>query len=476
MKDRIVCKKLQLLTEKELKQFTKYCKREVSSKPVLALGTVLCNQLLSNKLSDEKAFEAVYGKETFNLSKLNKICSKLNSLVSEFVIRELNVNDDSDQQIKKELELLNFYTKRGAGDLGRSTISRVKKQLDKRPAKDAFHFESLSKLYESSNTLLLGTMSKKRNYQESNDNLDLWYCFMKFNQLGFMAADAKIHNRTYEFHLADALTEHLSKNPYGEQPILDLLARSYQLSLGTHSYEFIEEFELQLKQHADNLGKEDVRNLYNCLTYAYYFSEADRYKFGKKLFDLLSYQIENDILLIDGYLPPLTLTNYTSVSLKIKEPEWILNMINENRNKLLPEIRKGSYHFNIAKCLLVKQDYNEAAAELNLLSDYKFKNLQFDLATRRLRIKIYYKLSIHDTEYNRYEPSRTIAAFKKFLFDKKNNLAEEFIESNNAFCNIVLRLSEHTANKNGAKILEKINATKRLEDRAWLTKEVDEIL
>jgi len=476
MKDRLVCKRLKLLSAKELVRFAKYSKRESSNSPVWALSDLLVKQLYSEKLTQQKAFKIIYKNEAFSLPKLNKVCSKLNALLNRFIITHLSETPDDEQEILDEMELLKFYTNRGVGEFGQASIKKIEKLLEKKNVKDEFYFKQKTALSKMSNSLLQRTLSKKRNYQKANDHLDQWYCFVKLDQLAEMGTDAKLHNRQYNFHLADSILAHLDSKPYGEQPVLELLSSYYKVSLGGQDLSYVENFEVQIEKNIDSLSKTDAQKLFTVLTNAYYFAEPDKYKLSKKIFDLMTYQIDKEILLVDGFLPPLMLENYTSLSLKVKDPDWALQMVDDLKDNLLPEYRKGSYHYNISKCLLAKKAYNEAASELHNINDYKIKYLSLNLATRRLRIKIYYKLSMKDSEYNRYEPSRTITSFKKFLFDKKNDLAEEIIESNNAFCKIVLRLSEFTSNKDASKILSQINETKRLDDRSWLIAEVKELI
>ena len=103
-----------------------------------------------------------------------------------------------------------------------------------------------------------------------------------------------------------------------------------------------------------------------------------------------------------------------------------------------------------------------------LLPNHKFKDYAYELALRRLEIKIYYELNLDAVDAK-------LNAFKNYLFEAhRRHLPTDKYDPNNNFVNIVKRMLEMGLKTEKAhKLKEQLLASRHYTDRNWLLTKLD---
>lgn len=143
------------------------------------------------------------------------------------------------------------------------------------------------------------------------------------------------------------------------------------------------------------------------------------------------------------------------------EYDWVAEFINTYASQLVgTEEKEELVQYHKANLAFHRGQIKEA---FRLLPNHKFKDYAYELALRRLEIKIYYELKLDAVDAK-------LNAFKNYLFEAhRRNLPTDKYEPNNNFVNIVKRMLElnvktDKANRLKTQLLESGHYT----DRNWL--------
>lgn len=242
------------------------------------------------------------------------------------------------------------------------------------------------------------------------------------------------------------------------QMVLDFKNREYP-----NYYKYKNEF----FQHFRLFNQKEKNDILTLLFHACY----ENYKKGEadaqnELFELSCFVVDNDLLMVDGYIFTGRFWNIVHIGLSSGELDWTDKVIEEYGEYLEEEIREDI--ITICKALLAfnRKKYSDA---LQLLSTVKFQNPVYGLYSKSVQLQCYYELG---DEYD--DLFRNLSKSFYLYITRKHTFSESM---KNSFCNFIslatqLQNAKYDPNKNFDGIFKKINTTENLAYKSWLKEKV----
>ena len=183
-------------------------------------------------------------------------------------------------------------------------------------------------------------------------------------------------------------------------------------------------------------------------------------------FNMLKEHLSKGYLHYANGLMMSTFINIVTMGLHSGAYDWIEEFIETYAPQLVGTEEKNELlQYNKANLAFHRGKIKEA---FNLLPNHKFKDYGYELALRRLEIKICYELESEtlDSKLN---------AFKNYLFEAhRRNLPTDKYEPNNKFVNMVKRILDIGIKTDKAhKLKKQLLESKHYTDRVWLLAKLD---
>ncbi len=463
MKERLTIRKLKCLTTRELQAFRRYVltfkNREIYSK----FCQVILDAIAEPAEDKPVPLEEIARRFKLSDARVNSLLNEMHVHFKAFVSRELWTTETR-RRIEDGIKEMAFYIERHLDEFYLSTHLKIDKELENYGLKDEFYFRS--KLAIAQLDCIFKPVAE--NLQKSSDRLDIYYISSKLLQGAVMLNHSNIHSHHFKYHLMQQVVEHLEKEPYKDAPTLYLWKYAYSLLLEPEDRENYERLEKCLYEQFETLLKTDARSVFVILSNSLRKLETDENLYYQKIFQYYTFQMEHDLLLVEGIFPPRLFDNIVTIALRVQGPEWTVNFIHDNVHKLEQRIRKVENGYNIARCHFSSGRFNDCLLELKKIEKLKFKDIHLNLARRRLKIQAYFEIEHQDSEYSTSQPERDISSFKKFLHQNKDHLSPEHERANLDFARFVNRLAEANNQRKIVKLNEEIIATHLLPGKAWL--------
>ena len=474
MRDSKLIEILETLSEAEWKLLNRFldfslsaASYDVTSLDIKALFLYLMS--FNVNLSDfdaepDDVYTKLYPDKPFKKGRIEKIMSALLQETEKFIIYQRYTNDS----FYADYALMQHFFERKQFDRFERLVDKFRVYFQKTKAKDAINYlqEVHIEWLECDFQALFNTRKGDLNVRNTLNSLDLLYIVARLDFLATLLSQNRSTRLEVEenIRLLDEMDSIIFKKGYADMPLiatyrlaLDILMDKGDIDLLTQKlieHEAVLTFSQQKKLNAI------IRNFYT----SKYNTGEDVFIF--KIAELLKKHLEKGFLYYENGLQHTTLINIVSVGLKVKDNDWVLSVLNEHRHKIISQDDSEEiYIFNTAQYYFAMGNFN--AANDCLSSGYKFKNIYYELAKRRLEIKILYETGETDLCAFRNE------AFKNHIFNwskKKNALPQTSFEPNNSFIDLVEKLLTTLKgdNKRLEKLEEKIIKSRNFADRDWL--------
>jgi len=484
LEDRLLVKKLTVLSDKERKQFAKFVlvQRGVRN-DLLKLTTYLLQHIAKETLSDEKVFRHVWGKVKFNKNNLNKLVSSLNQVFDDFLETVWSSKGGIEGEINRLLVVLKFYSERGLENPTEFTLRKVKKMIDTLPHKESFYFEALYRLYKIDRSTDHQDPLKESEIQAMKTRaLDKFYFFNKLSTVAALGTHSAVFTNSplagNQQKLIDDVLTHINGSDFNATaPALVLWKKAVELIQDGTNVDKFNALEKNLYENFRVLKPKTANDFFVILLNSYVEIEKNKKKSAGKLLEYYLFQIENDIIFEEGYFVSFVFENIVSVGIKVKDPNWVLQFIDDFSYRLHPQGRKGSVIFGRAKCYFYQGKFNKSLEQLLKIKNYRFKNIYINIFVRILRIKAYYEIEYNEPLYDRNQPDRDIASFRKFISNHSGELSDQFNKRFKNFATVMSRMILCTTKAKAKSLEEDIkNKFELIEDRIWLEEKIKELL
>lgn len=465
MKDRKIIKVLTQFNLKERKLFLKYVSSPYynTNQKITDLLTYVYQfspDFDDNKLTIQNAFNQLFEKEPFNERIITRLISKLFKLVEDF-ITALKSEDDS---FNRQIYLLEYYFDRQLTPFFETTQKKLENKNEETLIHDDIYFQNQYLL--EFHSIGLQAREDRRNHPIKFDKillaLDAQYWIRKLSLLC-----TKVNHQTIvidkDFDNSDTeyVLNYLDNHELQKIPAIRVWYSALVLLNEPKVKDNYLNFKQTLSEHHTNFQSYLIQNFYTILIN----SVTNYYPRGKErleeFYSLFSEQIERGYIYTNGYILPHVLKNVMTVSLRLKKYEWAEAFLESNRDKIYS---KEVYFWNLSALLYEKGDYERA---LDLLMETKYDDIFYLLSTKRLLIKIYYRLGYEELLLSFINTFRVFISRKKLQADKK--------EENQQFLNFSLKLIKLLPNekKEIRNLLQKLEETPHVAEKNWLIEEVN---
>jgi len=455
-----------------------YFNNEGNTTHIIALSDYITTCLFQEEkeaVTKEQAFAVIFPNHQYSEGKLNKLMSALMKVVRKFMIYKYSkIEEDESLQL---LALSKFYKDKYLDkrflDTAKLFENRKKKKnrLDKDDYLIDFIFQQeVTDFYSRRNT-----RKGDLNLTATFESLDRHYVAIELF-LGCMLLtqksdlELKIKRELLKFEDIEQIfskAAHL-KTPYA---IVYRQATEMMKTIRLDREDTYHELKKLLKTHEEELPLEDLKALNTLLrNYCIIRQNLGFENFLKEAFTLYQEHLEKGYLYYYGNkLVSRTVYTMVEFGLKLREYNWAGKFLKKYKDQIIMTDDPGKfYKLNWAKYSFCIGNFEEA---LNCLAP-KYEDVHYNIAARRLEIKIYYETQspLLDAKMD---------AFKIYIFRlSKKLLPDVHKELSNNFIDYLRQLLSSVTNKNEKrieKLHEKISNEKSVAEKPWLLEKLEEL-
>jgi hypothetical protein len=388
-------------------------------------------------------------------------------LVGKLYQKYLSISEFEDDEMAYEFYLIKNLDKRSEGKLFSQVQSKVKK-----------HWEGLngSGMLSLYNYFMYDLLDKKDiqassvsgvNLQKSSNYLDRFYISNKLRHVSEMINRSKIVEGEYDLGLYDDFMTDWSKYKDNSPLIKAYLILIELLTKGSVTdYNELLNLLITEKQY---FSDDNLNDFYGYLqNYCVRKINEGEVSFYHELFSLFKFQIEANFLTPQKTLTERKYKTIITVGLRLNEYKWTEEFIQNYSHSLTEGERENALNYNLSVLNYEKGNFKTA---LRILSQVKFTDIFYNLDSRILLLKIYFKLE----EYESLESS--IIALGVFLrrtesiSGPQKKMYMNFVK----FLNQILKLRWNFFEDTYIRIEQiesSILKTKHISNRNWLLEEL----
>ncbi len=481
MKSSKLLKVIRTLSKEDRKEFTlflssPYFHRDPKSSETNALWEYIkagAEQSTGIYWKKEKVYQFLYPNDVFVKGKLEKIMTKLFSLLTSFIVQK---KQEQAGEIDDLLSLGQYYIRHDLTAIFEKTLLKLRRLIAQSTKQDVtfFYHQFLVEQMVTEYKSLHNNRKIDLNLLATHDRLDRYYVLTK---LEYACQLLSIHLFIIPLDLGDRLDflDRLLKDiaeKYLDTPILNLYFHAYQLLRFFDKKEegYYESFYKLLVRYEDDLESDQLkplRTLIRNYSISHHLKGSEGYL--QKAFHLYCADLESGYLYYNDFILPGTLNNIVSLGLRMKKYEWVSSFLEAHRSRIYGmDSAEVSYQFNMAHYCFHKKEYENALEYLARTYDDQY----YKISGRRLEIMIYYckKSVLLDDKIN---------AFKIYIYRlPKQSISEKQKEGNGNFIDLLKQICLPRTFKSISrieKLLKKIDQTKRLAERLWLKEILEEL-
>jgi len=420
-------------------------------------------------LGKEATYLHLFPEQKFIKSKLDKLMSSLLNLVKEFIAYKYS---GLQNEKKKQLLALGlFYKEKKLDKRFKSVVNQFYKQSETAASDIKFY------QYQFLNHQLISeysSWSNKRKGDNSNlrqtlKSLDTYYIVYKLQFVNALmiqnqfSADSNINN----LPLLPDILNLIQEETYNNVPLIQLYYHIYFMLQEPKIETHYQNFKRSLNQHIKSFSPRVQKQFqFYAVNYCVLQYNKGNTIYLEEIFNLYKCYLASGSLYYNEKLRPSTFKNIVHFGLKLRKFEWVKNFLDTHQFRITKtKSPRDVFQFNMAVYYFYLKKYEKS---INLLSD-TYEDFYYNLASRRLEIKIYYETDSPILE------SR-MDAFKAFLFRRsKQVLSSEQTNLNNNFIDLLRQINHPKTLHNRTrinKILDKIRKTTQVTEKSWLIEKV----
>lgn len=430
-------------------------------------------QFEHKKLAKEQVFEVLFPGKPYKEKQLQQLMTRFNKVLERFIVQTYQSKNFGFPPAS--LALAAFYREKNLLPYFKKLHQKASNHQDQQKTKDIDHFW-VNFLFAKSLTEQQSVFNIRKsdlNLPQTLSRLD--YFFLATNlESACVLLDLQKHHVPFPSNGAlrtiKTLQPLLAEGYCRDEPLIDLLYRTYHLLLGGVSLQEFHELKAAFDQNAMEIGFDQRQMIYGILrNFSTKKLNEGAEEFLEPLFNLYQKGLQQGVMTFKGGLLPQSFQSIATLGLRLKKFAWVENFLEEYRDQLvLVEEPESIYTLTRASLLFAKGNYEEA---LDCLT-YEFGDIYLKLAARRLEVQIYYELDsdLLDTK---------IQAFKVFVFRiSKSRLTDMQRTGYNSFVDLLKQIihpSTRFSEDRQEMLREKIKGKKVVAERNWLLEKIGEL-
>ena len=417
---------------------------------------------LSNKnLNKELAFAKIVGGK-YNDLKMRHLMANLLKLVERYLATKYVKNNEIAANMQLAVEL-------GARAKSKQYSNAIKKGqqlLEKRKTRDGdfyyykFRFErEYSKYIADQRIRTVAT-----NVEQTLEYLDIFYLINKLRYCCELLNYKKVMAIEFEIFLMEEILSHLKEKNYTHIPAISIYYNILLSLQDDGNEQYFSNITSLLNNHWQEFTKREARDMYIFAeNYCIRKINTGNSDYLRQLIGLYQSEINNGIVLEDGFLSPWFYKNAVIAGLRLGDFKWVFTFIKDNKNKMEADVRENAYLFNIARYHFYKKDFEKVIP--NLLQ-VEYDDVFYGIDSRKLLLQTYYELNEVEAMYSLMDSFRTLL--------KRNKTISETHLNNNL--NLIRFVGKLLAAKNQPPKLKKLRAeiekTPSVAEKRWLMEKV----
>jgi hypothetical protein len=413
-KDTRLLRLLQTCTKEEWALLRKFVRSPYfnNRSEVVDLLEILLQYLKKGQEIPEKIelFEKIYENMPFDDHRLRLAMSFLYKNTSQFLVVQRLINDE----VLMQKELSQIFRQRQLNERSEKVLANAFEQQQLHPLRNAdFLEEKYQLLLARYRSEVDSNQAEKSDLQALSEQLDDAFLARKLWQACFMWSHSAVHNTKFDFGVLQTMLDFLKNQPLKlEIPAIGLYFHCFlALSEPTQTIHF-QRFKTILTESAQFFPDQELRDIFIlALNFCSRQYNAGNTDYLPEQLRLYQEGLKKGYFLTDGTLMPYTYQNAATIGLILKEFDWVEKFVHEYQSALLPENRKGLFHFNLARLAYNRKQLGVA---LSLLQKAEYKDIMLNLAAKTLQLKIYYELDEFDLLASHLQ------AFRAFLNRRKD--------------------------------------------------------
>ncbi len=470
-------KTLKKLSEEELYSFRAFVESPYfnTNKEITKLLDIIISEGLLHKsqIDNNKILAKIYPGKSYGLRRLTDLMYILTNLLEEY----LSIESYRQNKFQQKLKLINLvYTK----DLD-ALVNGVEKDLEQLHSqtliRDSNYFYETFMIHSEKDYgfRIHGSITGNESLQIKLDQLDLFYLALKLKDACEMINRSRILSVDYDLKMLDIVVPYLQANPkiYSGYSAIQIYLNMY-LMLTTEDHEpYFFELKKLAAENEFNFTVEELQSIYGyAQNYCIRRLNQGNTDYLYQLFEIYKHILNNGLVFADNKNIQWEFKNFVSIGLRLKEYDWTFNMINIFKDKLPGEVRQNAYTYNLANYYYETGDYKKAT---KLLNSVEFTDIYYNLDSKAMLLKIYYKLEEEDSFY------ALVSAFGIYL--RRNKLISK---DNVEVYNNLLRFSkkafslkiklpyerDRNYERNMARLKQAMEKTKNIANINWLKDEI----
>lgn len=408
---------LATLTKKELRDFLKFLHSPLfnTREDMIQLFELIKRELNSKKpkLEKELVYKKLHPKDKFDGVKLNLLRSYLLKLLEQF----LSLNETIEDETHHNYYLTQAFRKKNLNKDVARTIRLGYEFLEKQKHRGVDFYEEQLKLdwetYFSKADLIY---REKIGWSHLSEQTDIIY-FLKKLHIAVLAKAAKqvLNDQSKELLFLKEIFEKSVEKPFSEVEAIRIYIACFKMLDNPNEEQFFFEFKKLLFANTEKFPSTEIRDLY-ILAVNFCIKQVNKgtweTRFFEEILSLYKNGLENEVLLQDGQLSRFTYHNIVAAALKIEDFKWLEWFIEVYKNFLAKPFRESTYSFSMARLDFARKNYDGA---LIRLQSSNYRDILLNLASRTIRLKIYFETDEWDVLASHLEATKVYLRRKKVM-------------------------------------------------------------
>ncbi len=374
------------------------------------------------------------------------------------------------------LFLLKFSLGENVGKVNNSTGKKASNSIEN-DLEDSRFYEEQYRLSAEEDAIAMQLGQHESEFLTKKQQwLDAFYLSEKLKDGCELLQRSVLLKKTFE---EDALlkkaveTVHQFPEKYDRFVAVSVYARVYEL-LESHNPEQYTPVSDFIRQRIHLLPAPALQNIYNYLqNFCIQQINLGNRRFLRELFELYRFQLEQNLLIVEGHLPEWHFKNIVTTGLRLDEHAWVRSFLENYRSSLRPEVEENAYSYNLAAYFYHLEKHDEV---LRLLLQVEYTDVRYNLDAKSLLLRTYYDLDEEEALHSLTE------SFKQYL--KRNKSLSEFQKK--GYFNLLmfarkafrLKISRDFTNpkkwqRDFLKLKDKFTGTEAVFNRSWLEGKIE---
>jgi hypothetical protein len=315
------------------------------------------------RIQKEKVFQRLFPGKAYDDTRLYTLKSNLLKLVYGFFAAEEAAESPREQYILS----LKGISRRNQVKYMPRLIEEGREQIKKDPHRDYHHYYDAYGLEKFGYDFMITHSNRSRNLglQKVSDELDKFYLLQKIMNATAMINRKQILGIEYEMGPLENLLPYLQEFPAADGPLIAMYYRVYLMLTDAGGSPHYKELKNLLADFGGFVPEDDKNNLYS---FAINFCNR-KYREGdldylEEMFNLYNRMLEDNLLFQSYEASAIHYRNLVTLGLRLRKFDWTEAFILNYKDKILPEYREGTLHYNLAQTYFYKAEYRKALKEL----------------------------------------------------------------------------------------------------------------